>query len=53
MKRTVNVEVELDEFEFYCTECKTIHKKTKYAIAQHAMGVDLIFTCDCGNTIDL
>lgn len=44
---------ELDETEFFCKECNTVHKKSPYAIAQKAMGVDLIFTCDCGNKVDL
>jgi len=44
---------ELKPFEFHCSKCNTIHKKNAYAIAQHAMGVELIFTCTCGNKIDL
>lgn len=43
----------LEPYEFHCNKCNTIHKKTAYAIAQHAMGVELIFTCACGNKIDL
>ena len=44
---------ELKPFEFHCSKCNTIHKKSAYAIAQHAMGVRLVFTCTCGNKIDL
>jgi len=44
---------DLESFEFFCDECNTIHTKTPYAIAQHTMGVELIFTCECGNKIDL
>ena len=44
---------ELEPYEFHCNKCNTIHKKTAYAIAQHTMGVALIFTCTCGNKIDL
>lgn len=50
---TVTTERELLEYEFYCCKCKTIHTKSTYAIAQRAMNVDLIFTCTCGNKIDL
>ena len=35
---------ELKPYEFHCSKCNTIHKKSAYAIAQHAMGVELIFT---------
>ena len=44
---------QLEPFEFYCSNCKTIHKKTTYAIAQAAMNVRLVFTCTCGNKINL
>jgi hypothetical protein len=44
---------ELLDNEFYCSKCDTIHTKTAYAVAQRAMNVDLIFTCTCGNKIDL
>ena len=44
---------ELEPYEFHCSKCNTIHKKTAYAIAQHAMRVKLRFTCTCGNKIDL
>lgn len=44
---------ELGEFEFYCSKCKTVHTKSAYAIAQAAMNVRLVFTCTCGNKIDL
>jgi len=44
---------ELEPYEFHCSKCNTIHKKTAYAIAQHTMGIELIFTCTCGNKIDL
>lgn len=44
---------QLEPYEFHCDKCNTIHKKSAYAIAQHAMGVELIFTCTCGNKIDL
>ena len=43
----------LGKFEFYCKKCNKIHKMSAYAIAQRAMGVSLIFNCDCGNKIDL
>ena len=39
--------------EFFCNKCKTIHKKSAYAIAQYVMRVDLIFTCVCKNKINL
>ena len=44
---------ELSEFEFLCNKCKTIHRKSPYAIAQKAMNVRLVFTCSCGNKINL
>ena len=44
---------QLEPFEFYCSKCKTIHKKSTYAIAQAAMNIRLVFTCTCGNKIDL
>lgn len=44
---------ELLDNEFYCSKCDTIHTKTAYAIAQTAMNVKLVFTCTCGNKIDL
>ena len=44
---------ELGEFEFYCSKCKTTHTKSAYAIAQSVMNVRLVFTCACGNKIDL
>lgn len=44
---------ELLDNEFYCNKCDTIHTKTAYAIAQTAMNIELIFTCTCGNKIDL
>ena len=43
----------LEPFEFYCSKCKTIHKKSPYAIAQAAMNVRVVFTCTCGNKISL
>ena len=43
----------LKPFEFRCSKCNTIHKKNAYAIAQNAMNVGLVFTCTCGNKIDL
>jgi hypothetical protein len=39
--------------EFHCSNCNTIHTRSSYAIAQRAMNVDLIFTCDCGNKINV
>lgn len=39
--------------EFHCSKCNTIHTRSAYAIAQRSMNVDLIFTCDCGNNIDV
>lgn len=44
---------ELGEYEFYCSKCKTVHTKSAYAIAQAAMNVRLVFTCTCGNKINL
>ena len=44
---------ELGEFEFYCSKCKTVHTKSAYAVAQAAMNVRLVFTCTCGNKINL
>ena len=44
---------ELGKFDFYCSKCKTVHTKSAYAIAQAAMNVRLVFTCTCGNKIDL
>lgn len=49
----VDIKYKLKPYEFYCDKCKSVHKKTPYAIAQKAMNVDLIFTCTCGNKIDL
>ena len=45
--------LELSEFEFRCSKCSTVHKKTPYAIAQSAMGNALVFTCECSNRIDV
>jgi len=39
--------------EFHCSKCNTIHTRSAYAIAQRSMNVDLIFTCDCGNKINV
>lgn len=44
---------ELTPWEFQCKKCKKIHEKSAYAIAQAVMKVKLIFTCDCGNKINL
>jgi len=44
---------ELKPFEFHCSKCNTIHEKNAYTIAQNAIGVRLVFTCTCGNKIDL
>lgn len=49
----VKIEVELKPNQFFCSKCETIHDKVPYAIAQAAMGNDLIFMCSCGNEIDL
>lgn len=43
----------LTAYEFHCDKCNTIHKMSAYAIAQTSMNVPLIFTCECGNKIDL
>lgn len=43
----------LGKYEFYCSKCNTIHQMSSYAIAQRTMGHKLIFTCTCGNKIDL
>jgi hypothetical protein len=43
----------LGEYEFHCSKCNTIHQMSSYAIAQRTMGHELIFTCTCGNKIDL
>ena len=51
--RKIKTQRELLDNEFYCNKCDTIHTKTTYAIAQAAMNVELIFTCTCGNKIDL
>lgn len=51
--KKVLIEVELKPYEFYCSNCKTIHKQSPYAVAQLTMGNELIFTCDCGNKIEL
>lgn len=50
---TVVTERRLGEFEFQCDKCGAVHKKSAYAIAQQAMRVPLIFTCECGNKISL
>ena len=47
-EKKVTIEVELESNQFQCKKCKAIHTKSVYAIAQNAMGVTLIFTCDCG-----
>jgi len=44
--------------EFYhdnvvCEKCGHIEEKASYAIAQRAMGNKIVFTCDCGNKINL
>ncbi|MDP2692740.1 MAG: hypothetical protein Q8O88_03830 [bacterium] len=46
-------EKKLGEYEFRCDKCKKIHKMSAFAVAQIAMHVPLIFTCSCGNKIDL
>jgi len=43
----------LTEFEFGCTKCGLVHTKSSYAIAQIAMNVAIVFTCTCGNKIDM
>lgn len=50
---TQTVKRKLLNDEFYCIKCDTIHTKAPYAIAQKAMNIDIIFTCPCGNKIDL
>jgi RNase P subunit RPR2 len=52
-KKSVLIKRELTEFEFYCDKCKTIHTMSAYAIAQRNMGHEIVFTCKCGNKIDL
>jgi RNase P subunit RPR2 len=53
MSKKVTIEVELGAYQFQCDKCKTIHDKSAYAIAQQAMGVALIFTCECGHKTHL
>ena len=53
MGKKITMEVELGEYEFYCEKCKTIHTKSAYAIAQAAMNVPLVYSCKCGNKINL
>ena len=45
--------IELDPFHFQCKGCKAIHKMSMYAIAQTAMGVAIVYTCDCGTKTNL
>lgn len=49
----VLIEVKLGDYEFYCNKCKKIHKQSPYCIAQKCMGHEVIFTCDCGNKIEV
>ena len=49
---TVNVKYTLKPNEFYCDKCNKVHTKSMYAVAQLTMGHELIFTCECGNTIE-
>lgn len=52
-KQIVKINVELKFDQFYCEKCETIHTKNAYALAQEAMRVPLVFTCSCGNKINL
>jgi hypothetical protein len=44
---------ELGKHEFFCNKCNTVHTKSAYAIAQATMRVRLVFSCPCGNKINL
>lgn len=46
-------EIVLDEDQFVCPQCNTVHTKSIYCLAQNAMGHDMTFTCKCDNYIDL
>lgn len=43
----------LKQYEFLCKKCLTTHKMSVYAVAQLTSGNNLIFTCQCGEKIDL
>lgn len=40
---------ELKEYEFRCSECLKIHKESAYCVAQRASGHSITHTCSCGN----
>lgn len=40
-------------YHFRCDKCAKTHKMNSYAIAQRAMNVKVVFTCECGNKINL
>lgn len=46
-------ERKLGEYEFVCKKCGSLHTQIPYAVAQLAMGNPLIFSCSCGNKINL
>lgn len=43
----------LGKYEFYCKKCNTIHEMASYCVAQITMGNEMLFTCKCGNEIEL
>lgn len=43
----------LKDYEFHCNKCNTVHKASAYCIAQKTMGYEIIFTCECGNKIEV
>lgn len=45
--------IQLGKYDFICDKCNKVHTQSAYAIAQTAMHNELIFTCDCGNKIEL
>lgn len=44
---------ELSKYEILCEKCNHVEQMIPYCIAQLTMGNPVIFTCKCGNKIEL
>lgn len=44
---------ELSPYQFRCNKCGAVHNMSPWSIAQQTMKVKMVFTCECGNRINL
>ena len=40
-------------YHFVCENCKRVHKKSAYCVAQQSMGHEILFKCPCGKKIQV